>query len=44
MKAWVKFLGDASNFIVSSPAPAGVAGAPGLADFKSRVALAPVKP
>ncbi len=44
VKAWVKFLSDASNFTVPAPTPAGVAGAPGLAEFKSRVALAPVKP
>jgi hypothetical protein len=44
VRAWVKFLSDASNFTVLNPTPAGVAGAPGLAEFKSRVALAPVKP
>ncbi len=44
VRAWVKFLSDASNFTVPAPTPAGVAGAPGLAEFKSRVALAPVKP
>ena len=44
VQAWVKFLSDATNFTVSSPSPAGVAGAPSLADFQARVATAPAKP
>jgi hypothetical protein len=44
VQAWVRFFGDASNFTVSSPSPAGVAGAPSLADVQARVAAAPVKP
>ena len=43
MKAWLKFLSDTTNFNGSIPAPAGVAGAPTLTEFKARVASAPVK-
>jgi hypothetical protein len=44
VKAWVKFISDASNFTVSAPSPAGVAGAPSLADFQRHAPLAPPKP
>ena len=40
----VKFISDASNFTVSAPSPAGVAGAPSLADFQRHAPLAPPKP
>ena len=42
--AWVNFLSDPSNFSVPVPSPAGVSGAPTLADFQARVATAPAKP
>ena len=44
MKAWVAFLSDMSNFVIPSPLPAEVAGAPTLADFQARVATAPARP
>jgi hypothetical protein len=44
VSAWVDFLTDPSNFSVPVPSPAGVSGAPTLADFQARVATAPTKP
>lgn len=40
---WVKFLQDKTHFQGNDPVPAGVAGAPSLADFQARIALAPAK-
>ncbi len=41
VKQWVAFLKDTSNFNQKQPSPAGVAGAPSLADFEGRVSAAP---